>query len=153
MDDYKQSDRGGYSGDRRYLHNAVWFLFCLYSFSSPIYAFRNALICLYFNFRMNESALLDMDRVFPVCGPGLSAFLMVMSAGGALFLAILGICFRVHSVTLFPDLHFEEAVMNTEEINSLYDEKASQCWYAAGLYVIMFLFVVVQNIWNRVQIF
>ncbi|KAK6036045.1 hypothetical protein COOONC_26450 [Cooperia oncophora] len=41
-------------------------------------------------------------------GPKMSAFCMVMSVWGVIFLGLLGVFFYVQAVTLFPDLHFSE---------------------------------------------
>ncbi|VDM80174.1 unnamed protein product [Strongylus vulgaris] len=41
-------------------------------------------------------------------GPKASAFCMVMSVWGIIFLGLLGVFFYLQAVTLFSDLHFSE---------------------------------------------
>uniref|UniRef100_A0A1I8A1S3 Transmembrane protein n=2 Tax=Steinernema glaseri TaxID=37863 RepID=A0A1I8A1S3_9BILA len=103
-----------------------------------------------------------MKKICPLCGPSLSAFCMLMSVWGVIFLGLLGVFFSVNAVSLFPDLHFKEEVvddhgrvppMDPADIRSVYSDKASQCWIAAGLYLVTLIVVMWQNRWNRVQIF
>uniref|UniRef100_A0A0N4YYV3 DC_STAMP domain-containing protein n=1 Tax=Nippostrongylus brasiliensis TaxID=27835 RepID=A0A0N4YYV3_NIPBR len=49
-----------------------------------------------------------MRKVCPLLGPKASAFCMVMSVWGIIFLVLLGVFFYLQAVTLFPDLHFSE---------------------------------------------
>ncbi|KAL7071828.1 hypothetical protein ACQ4LE_008886 [Meloidogyne hapla] len=97
-------------------------------------------------------------KLCPICGPKLSAFCMIMSVWGAIFLGLLGVFFSLHAVTLFPDLHFdkeqESAIFNEPDIVAeKYDEKARQCWVAAGMYVVTLIIVFWQNRFNDTQIF
>ncbi|TMS39477.1 hypothetical protein L596_005991 [Steinernema carpocapsae] len=102
-----------------------------------------------------------MKKICPLCGPALSAFCMLMSVWGVIFLGLLGVFFHVNAVTLFPDLHFKEETaehgqvppMDPNEITNMYSDKATQCWIAAGLYLVTLIVVMWQNRWNRVQIF
>uniref|UniRef100_A0AC34GYB3 Ribonuclease kappa n=1 Tax=Panagrolaimus sp. ES5 TaxID=591445 RepID=A0AC34GYB3_9BILA len=87
-----------------------------------------------------------MRKIFPLCGPKLSAFIMVMSAWGVIFLGLLGIFFYSQAVTLFPDLHFtEEELFSPSATEQKYAEKATQCWIAAGLYLVTLIGVFWQN--------
>uniref|UniRef100_A0A8R1HR77 Uncharacterized protein n=1 Tax=Caenorhabditis japonica TaxID=281687 RepID=A0A8R1HR77_CAEJA len=49
-----------------------------------------------------------MGKICPLMGPKMSAFCMVMSVWGVIFLGLLGVFFYIQAVTLFPDLHFSE---------------------------------------------
>ncbi|KAK5968025.1 Phthiotriol/phenolphthiotriol dimycocerosates methyltransferase [Trichostrongylus colubriformis] len=49
-----------------------------------------------------------MRKLCPLMGPKMSAFCMVMSVWGVIFLGLLGVFFYIQAVTLFPDLHFAE---------------------------------------------
>jgi ribonuclease kappa len=90
-----------------------------------------------------------MAKFWPVCGPVLSTFCMIISVWGVVFLALLGLFFNLQAVTLFPDLHFEEhEKYSVELVEDKYSKKATQCWIAAGLYLGTFAFVWLQNRWN-----
>uniref|UniRef100_A0A8R1TQL3 Uncharacterized protein n=1 Tax=Onchocerca volvulus TaxID=6282 RepID=A0A8R1TQL3_ONCVO len=86
-------------------------------------------------------------RLCPLCGPKLSAFCMIMSVWGVVFLGLLGVFFYVQAVNLFPDLHFEQ------EEPDKYAEKATQCWVAAGMYLVTLIVVFWQNKFNSTTIF
>uniref|UniRef100_A0AAF5DPY3 Uncharacterized protein n=1 Tax=Strongyloides stercoralis TaxID=6248 RepID=A0AAF5DPY3_STRER len=113
-----------------------------------------------FTYRVNTNCviwLLTMAKICPLCGPKLSTFLMLISAWGVVFLGILGVFFYTQAVTLFPDLHFSEEGGVSEgpsdtDIEVKYSEKATQCWIAAGMYVVTFIVVVWQNKYNPVSI-
>ncbi|VDK62896.1 unnamed protein product [Onchocerca ochengi] len=100
-------------------------------------------------------------RLCPLCGPKLSAFCMIMSVWGVVFLGLLGVFFYVQAVNLFPDLHFEQeepvdgAVLplTTAVIEDKYAEKATQCWVAAGMYLVTLIVVFWQNKFNSTTIF
>uniref|UniRef100_A0A914CP09 Ribonuclease kappa n=1 Tax=Acrobeloides nanus TaxID=290746 RepID=A0A914CP09_9BILA len=97
-----------------------------------------------------------MRKICPLCGPKLSAFCMIMSIWGVIFLGLLGVFFWVQAVTLFPDLHFTEDELKPFNINTVedkYSEKATQCWIAAGLYFVTLIVVFWQNKFNTTQVF
>ncbi|KAK0399458.1 hypothetical protein QR680_003060 [Steinernema hermaphroditum] len=125
----------------------------------PLFVVR---ICRCFLLLIDYSASAKMKKICPLCGPSLSAFCMLMSVWGVIFLGLLGVFFHVQAVSLFPDLHFKEEgldehglvpPMEKGDITDMYYEKASQCWIAAGLYLGTLVVVMWQNRWNRVQIF
>ncbi|CAI5448797.1 unnamed protein product [Caenorhabditis angaria] len=96
-----------------------------------------------------------MGKLCPLLGPKMSAFCMVMSVWGVIFLGILGVFFYIQAVTLFPDLHFSEShehIPSAAEIEDKYHEKANQCWIAAGLYLVTLIGVFWQNKYNTTQI-
>ncbi|KAI3411955.1 hypothetical protein GPALN_002011 [Globodera pallida] len=94
-----------------------------------------------------------MKKICPLCGPKLSAFCMIMSVWGIVFLGLLGVFFYMHAVNLFPDLHFEEgAKLEVQAVEEKYEEKAKQCWIAAGMYVVTLIAVFWQNRFNTTQI-
>uniref|UniRef100_A0A0N5ADD0 Ribonuclease kappa n=1 Tax=Syphacia muris TaxID=451379 RepID=A0A0N5ADD0_9BILA len=99
-----------------------------------------------------------MRKICPICGPKLSAFCMVMSVWGVVFLGLLGVFFYVQSVTLFPDLHFPEEEsagakpLSVAMIESKYSEKATQCWVAAGMYLVTLIAVFWQNKFNTASV-
>ncbi|CAB3406728.1 unnamed protein product [Caenorhabditis bovis] len=96
-----------------------------------------------------------MGKVCPLLGPKMSAFCMIMSVWGVIFLGLLGVFFYINAVTLFPDLHFDESnpQVTTVEIEAKYSEKATQCWIAAGLYAVTLIVVFWQNKYNTATIF
>ncbi|VDL72100.1 unnamed protein product [Nippostrongylus brasiliensis] len=101
-----------------------------------------------------------MRKVCPLLGPKASAFCMVMSVWGIIFLGLLGVFFYLQAVTLFPDLHFSEeskegghAAPTIEDIETKYSEKATQCWIAAGLYGVTLILVFWQNKYNTATVF
>ncbi|PIO60635.1 hypothetical protein TELCIR_17865 [Teladorsagia circumcincta] len=101
-----------------------------------------------------------MRKLCPLMGPKMSAFCMVMSVWGVIFLGLLGVFFYVQAVTLFPDLHFAEeskegghAMPTVEDIESKYSEKAMQCWIAAGMYGVTLILVLWQNKYNTTTVF
>ena len=90
-----------------------------------------------------------MGKIFPICGPMLSTFCMIISVWGIVFLGLLGLFFSMKAVTLFPDLHFEEDwKFDAAEVDEKYANKATQCWVAAGLYAVTFIAVWFQNRYN-----
>ncbi|KAK6055115.1 hypothetical protein COOONC_07382 [Cooperia oncophora] len=72
-----------------------------------------------------------MRKLCPLMGPKMSAFCMVMSVWGVIFLGLLGVFFYVQAVTLFPDLHFSEETKDghigpsVEDIESKYSEESN----------------------------
>jgi len=96
-----------------------------------------------------------MKKLCPICGPKMSAFCMIMSVWGVIFLGLLGLFFHMNAVTLFPDLHFtedEEKSLSVDVIERKYSEKAQQCWIAALLYLVTLIVVFWQNKFNATQI-
>lgn len=90
-----------------------------------------------------------MGKIFPICGPFLSTFCMIISVWGIIFLGLLGLFFNMKAVTLFPDLHMEEHEHYSPQLmEEKYANKATQCWIAAGFYVVTFAVVWVQNRFN-----
>jgi len=95
-----------------------------------------------------------MGKYFPFCGPKLSAFCMIMSVWGVIFLGLLGVFFYTNAVTLFPDLGLEDiGVMDKKAVEEKYSEKAVQCWIAAGMYLVTLIVVFWQNKFNTAQVF
>ncbi|KAH7729367.1 Protein F49C12.12 [Aphelenchoides avenae] len=79
---------------------------------------------------------------------------MVMSVWGIVFLGLLGVFFYINAVTLFPDLHFtENETLTKQTVEDKYQEKAVQCWIAAGMYVVTLIIVFWQNKFNTAQVF
>ncbi|CAJ0580037.1 unnamed protein product, partial [Mesorhabditis spiculigera] len=93
-----------------------------------------------------------MPKLCPLCGPMASAFCMVMSVWGVIFLGLLGVFFYLQAVTLFPDIHFEMTKGATsfpvKDIEEKYNDKAIQCWIAAGMYAVTLVIVFWQNKFN-----
>ncbi|CAD5220758.1 unnamed protein product [Bursaphelenchus okinawaensis] len=92
-----------------------------------------------------------MGKVCPICGPKLSAFCMIMSVWGVIFLGLLGLFFYMNAVTLFPDLTVEK--LSVKDVEDKYSEKAMQCWIAAGMYLVTLIVVFWQNRFNSTSIF
>uniref|UniRef100_A0A7E4VGN9 Transmembrane protein n=1 Tax=Panagrellus redivivus TaxID=6233 RepID=A0A7E4VGN9_PANRE len=90
-----------------------------------------------------------MAKFFPFCGPALSAFCMIMSVWGVIFLGLLGVFFHAQAVTLFPDLALDHhANLDVATVEETYAKKATQCWIAAGLYLGTFVVIFIQNRFN-----
>ncbi|GMT24213.1 hypothetical protein PFISCL1PPCAC_15510, partial [Pristionchus fissidentatus] len=96
-----------------------------------------------------------MGKVCPMCGPKMSAFCMVMSVWGVVFLGLLGVFFYLQAVTLFPDLHFaeEKDALDNQKVEAAFAEKANQCWIAAGMYFVTLILVFWQNKFNTASVF
>ncbi|CAI4224460.1 unnamed protein product [Auanema sp. JU1783] len=94
-----------------------------------------------------------MGKICPILGPTTSAFCMIMSVWGVVFLGLLGVFFYTQAVTLFPDLHFTEENPSTGVIEAKYSEKATQCWIAAGMYGVTLILVFWQNKFNTQTVF
>ncbi|GMS99055.1 hypothetical protein PENTCL1PPCAC_21230, partial [Pristionchus entomophagus] len=97
----------------------------------------------------------QMAKLCPICGPKMSAFCMVMSVWGVVFLGLLGVFFYLQAVTLFPDLHFKDEMdaLNNEAVEGAFGEKATQCWIAAGMYFVTLIVVFWQNKFNTASVF
>lgn len=91
---------------------------------------------------------------------------MIISAWGIVFLGILGVFFYIQATLLFPDLQMPEPEKTDKdhetkevhpyspgEIVARYTEKATQCWIAAGLYLVTLIAVFWQNKWNTHSVF
>uniref|UniRef100_A0AC34QVA6 Ribonuclease kappa n=1 Tax=Panagrolaimus sp. JU765 TaxID=591449 RepID=A0AC34QVA6_9BILA len=97
-----------------------------------------------------------MRKLCPLCGPKLSAFCMMISIWGVLFLGLLGIFFYSQAVTLFPELPFrerDEKEFSASVVEQKYSEKAIQCWIASGMYLVTLILVFWQNKYNQKAIF
>ncbi|KAL7287726.1 hypothetical protein TKK_0018112 [Trichogramma kaykai] len=80
-----------------------------------------------------------------VCGPKYALCGLVISAWGVIQLALMGIFFFFRSVALIEDIHLEEKdVLDVAqfyvEMKRGYDANAFNCWIAACIYVLTFLF-------------
>lgn len=75
---------------------------------------------------------------------------MVLSAWGIIMLALMGVFFKVRSPALFEDVgasmsDWEKKNFTLEYIKEKYDDNAINCWLAAGLYVLVFIFSFIQQ--------
>ncbi|CAJ0604263.1 unnamed protein product [Cylicocyclus nassatus] len=105
---------------------------------------------------INFIHMYKMRKLCPLMGPKASAFCMIMSVWGIIFLGLLGVFFYIQAVTLFPDLHLEEEgkeAPTVEDIETRYSEKAMQCWIAAGMYGVTLILVFWQNKYNNATVF
>ncbi|KAE9553418.1 hypothetical protein FO519_003377 [Halicephalobus sp. NKZ332] len=78
---------------------------------------------------------------------------MITSVWGTVFLGLLGIFFYAQAVTLFPDLSFGEEPFTPAVAEQKYAEKATQCWIAAGMYLVTLILVFWQNKYNQNPVF
>ncbi|BFZ05060.1 hypothetical protein BsWGS_08099 [Bradybaena similaris] len=95
---------------------------------------------------------------YAIFGPKCSMYYMLLSIWGIVMLTLMGIFFKIRSPALFEDIstsQTEWAVYNfsVEFVQEKYDVSAINCWIAAGLYVILFLFSFVQQKLNSHQVF
>ncbi|XP_059156428.1 ribonuclease kappa-B-like [Physella acuta] len=89
-------------------------------------------------------------------GPKCSIYYMIISIWGIIMLALMGIFFQIRSVALFEDLKVDEhewAAQNysREFIQVVYQDNAINCWIAAGIYVLLFIFAFIQQRLNARQ--
>jgi len=77
-------------------------------------------------------------RMAGFCGPKLSNCCFFLSIWGIVMLAVMGVLFRFRSVALIEDVpkYSEE----DGGINAGYDEASTNCFLAAGLYFLSFIF-------------
>ncbi|KAL8614319.1 hypothetical protein ACOMHN_007657 [Nucella lapillus] len=88
----------------------------------------------------------------PICGPLCSRYYMVLSLWGIIMLALLGIFFWVRSPALFEDVPLDEwdkKGFSLDYAKTKYEQNAVNCWIAAALYVVLFVFSFVQYRMNN----
>jgi len=71
-------------------------------------------------------------------------------------LGLLGVFFRLHSPALFEDIPFDEAEWEHQNysmsyVHEKYEEVGLNCFIAAGIYVLFFLFSFIQHRMNARQ--
>ncbi|KAL4224676.1 hypothetical protein ACF0H5_015373 [Mactra antiquata] len=86
----------------------------------------------------------------PICGPNLSLCCSVVSIWGIVMLALMGLFYRLHSPALFEDIPFDEKEWEKQNfsmtyVHEQYDKTALNCFIAAGIYVVFFLFSFCQH--------
>ncbi|XP_043502715.1 ribonuclease kappa [Polistes fuscatus] len=80
-----------------------------------------------------------------VCGPKYALCGLVLSVWGIFQLVLMGIFFYIKSVALVEDLNFERTYFSNQnefyiEAERSYTQNAYNCWIAACIYVLTFLF-------------
>ncbi|XP_012277628.1 ribonuclease kappa-B [Orussus abietinus] len=80
-----------------------------------------------------------------ICGPKYALCGLVLSVWGIIQLLFMGVFFYVRSVALVEDLPLEGKVFETKdefytEADRGYTQNAYNCWIAACIYVLTFLF-------------
>ncbi|KAL5474690.1 hypothetical protein EMCRGX_G026674 [Ephydatia muelleri] len=66
-------------------------------------------------------------------------------------LAVLGVFYKIQAVPLFEDLGLEESAshpLKAENVTLAYDNAASACWGAAGVYLFFLIFSVTMAVIN-----
>ena len=66
------------------------------------------------------------------------------------FQALMGVFFRIHSPALFEDIPFDEKEWEHKNftisyVHEKYDQVALNCFIAAGIYVLFFIFSFIQH--------
>ncbi|KAK3753875.1 hypothetical protein RRG08_006262 [Elysia crispata] len=92
----------------------------------------------------------------PILGPKCSAYYMIISVWGVVMLVLMGIFFQIRSPSLFEDINVDEEAwakhnMNLEFVKSSYEDNAVNCWIAAVLYAVLFVFSFIQQRMNARQ--
>ncbi|GFO29405.1 ribonuclease kappa [Plakobranchus ocellatus] len=92
----------------------------------------------------------------PVLGPKCSVYYMIISVWGVIMLILMGIFFKVRSPALFEDVAVDEGEwhsqgMDLKYVKSKYDDNALNCWIAAALYALLFVFSFIQQRMNARQ--
>ncbi|XP_011307123.1 ribonuclease kappa-B [Fopius arisanus] len=80
-----------------------------------------------------------------VCGPKYALCGLIVSAWGIVQLLLMGIFFFARSVALIEDISFGEEILDTPDkfyfaADRGYTQNAYNCWIAACIYVLTFLF-------------
>ncbi|ESO91552.1 hypothetical protein LOTGIDRAFT_233363 [Lottia gigantea] len=83
--------------------------------------------------------------VSPICGPKLSAYCSILSVWGIVMLGLLGLFFQIRSPTLIEDIPLENWNGTYSEAVEKFEQTAMNCWIAAGIYVVLFIFSFVQQ--------
>jgi len=72
---------------------------------------------------------------------------MILSVWGVFMLGLLGLFFQIRSPALFEDVplgEWEHHNYTLEYAKEKYEQNAMNCWIAAGIYVVLFIFSFVQ---------
>ncbi|XP_076450574.1 ribonuclease kappa-like [Babylonia areolata] len=88
----------------------------------------------------------------PIWGTSCSRYYMVISIWGIVMLALLGIFFWVRSPALFEDVplgDWEANHFSKDYAKTKYEQNAINCWIAAAIYVVLFIFSFVQYKMNN----
>ncbi|CAI9730568.1 Hypothetical predicted protein [Octopus vulgaris] len=84
----------------------------------------------------------------PVCGPKLSVCGIVISVWGIVMLSLMGVFLHIRSPAFFEDLpisEWESHEYKPDYINNMYSQASVNCFIAAGLYVAVLIFSVIQQ--------
>lgn len=78
---------------------------------------------------------------------------MLISVWGIIMLGLLGVFFWQRSPALFEDANIDEEEWEKEKfspdyVRQKYEDTAYNCWIAAGLYVVLFIFSFIQQKMN-----
>jgi ribonuclease kappa len=89
-------------------------------------------------------------------GPKCSIYYMLLSAWGVIMLVLMGIFFKVRCPALFEDIKLDEADWehhnySVSYIQEKYDDSAINCWIAAAIYFVLFIFAFIQQRLNARQ--
>ncbi|XP_046580785.1 ribonuclease kappa-like [Haliotis rubra] len=87
----------------------------------------------------------------PICGPKLSAYCMVLSIWAIIMLGLLGLFFYIRSPALFEDVPLGDWEKNNytyAHVQEKYEQNATNCWIAAGLYFLLLIFSFTQQRMN-----
>ncbi|KAK7099570.1 ribonuclease kappa-like [Littorina saxatilis] len=89
----------------------------------------------------------------PICGPLCSRYYMVLSVWAIVMLGLLGVFFWLRSPALFEDTplksNWEHHNYTLEYAKEKYEQNAMNCWIAAGIYVVLFVFSFIQYKMNN----
>ncbi|CAL1548188.1 unnamed protein product [Lymnaea stagnalis] len=89
----------------------------------------------------------------PCLGPKCSIYYMIISIWGIIMLALMGVFFQIRSIALFEDVSvsesdWEKANFTRDYVKEKYEDNAINCWIAAGIYVLLFIFAFIQQRMN-----
>merc|ERR1712150_191690 len=92
---------------------------------------------------VQNKAINTPDKMPRVCGPKLSNCCFVLSIWGIIMLILMGVFFRIEAVALLEDL--PPPIDANDSIENRYKAASMNCFVAAGLYFVVFLFTSYQK--------
>uniref|UniRef100_A0A0B6YUT6 Uncharacterized protein n=1 Tax=Arion vulgaris TaxID=1028688 RepID=A0A0B6YUT6_9EUPU len=89
-------------------------------------------------------------------GPKCSIYYMLISAWGIVMLALMGLFFKIRCPALYEDIKSSESEWEHNNFSEVYiqekyDDSAINCWIAAGIYGVLFIFAFIQQRLNARQ--
>ncbi|XP_070566320.1 ribonuclease kappa-B-like [Ptychodera flava] len=81
-----------------------------------------------------------------ICGPKASVCCLITSVWGVVMLIVMGICLRFNALAFIEDLTLPPPEnYNPETLHEVYVQASTNCFIAAGIYVLFLLL----SVWQR----